>query len=127
LQKAGIYEQVKTKLVYGENISQAAQFAQSGNAQAGIIALSLALAPGMKNGKAWEIPAGMYPPIEQAAVVLKNGKNKSTALAFMDFIKSASGRKILQKHGFAVPAEKQQSNDSTLRGSSRPRKTESKG
>src|SRR5438552_17731361 len=66
LQKAGIYEQVKTKLVYGENISQAAQFAQSGNAQAGIIALSLALAPGMKNGKAWEIPAGMYPPIEQA-------------------------------------------------------------
>ena len=54
------------KLVYGENISQAAQFVQSGNAQAGIVALSLAISPAMKDGKRWEIPATMHPPIEQA-------------------------------------------------------------
>jgi len=104
LRKAGIYEQVKPKLVYGENISQAAQFVQSGNAQAGILALSLALSPGMKDGKVWEIPAEMHPPIEQGAVVLRAAKNKPAALAFMHFVNSAEGRAILEKHGFAMPS-----------------------
>ena len=103
LQKAGIYEQIKAKLVYGENISQAAQFVQSGNAQAGIIACSLALSPGMRHGKAWEIPADMHPPIEQGAVVLKSAKNKAAALAFLHFVKSAAGRAILEERGFAIP------------------------
>lgn len=106
LQKAGIYEQVKAKLVYGENISQAAQFVQSGNAQAGIIAHSLALSPGMKDGKLWVVPLEMHPPMEQGAVVLKGSKNKAGALKFLNFIKSAAGRAILEKHGFAVPASK---------------------
>src|SRR5580704_3495070 len=56
LQQAGIYKQVRPKLVYGENIAQAAQFVQSGNAQAGIVAMSLAVSPGMKDGKRWGIP-----------------------------------------------------------------------
>ena len=107
LQTAGIYEQVKTKLIYGENISQAAQFVQSGNAQAGIIARSLAISPGMKEGKIWEIPAETYPPIEQGAVVLKSAKNKNAARAFLEFVSSVAGRKILEKHGFAIPAAKQ--------------------
>ena len=106
LQKAGIYEQVKAKLVYGENISQAAQFVQSGNAQAGIIAHSLALSPGMEEGKMWEIPAKMHPPIEQDAVVLRSAKNKAAAIEFMSFVKSDAGRAILEKHGFAVPVGK---------------------
>ena len=106
LQKAGIYQQVKTKLVYGENISQAAQFVQSGNAQAGIIAHSLALSPGMKDGKHWKIPVDLYPPILQGAVVLKNAKNKATALEFLNFVKSAAGRATLEKHGFAIPVGK---------------------
>jgi molybdate transport system substrate-binding protein len=106
LQKAGIYEQVKRKLVYGENISQAAQFVQSGNAQAGILALSLALSPGMKNGKMWKIPPELHPPIDQGAVVLKTAKDKNAARAFLDFVKSAQGGKILEKHGFAVPAHR---------------------
>lgn len=106
LQKAEIYEQVEAKLVYGENISQAAQFVQSGNAQAGIIAHSLALSPGMKDGKAWEIPADMHPPIEQGAVVLKNRKNRAAALEFLNFVKSAAGRAILEKYGFASRASK---------------------
>jgi molybdate transport system substrate-binding protein len=106
LQKAGIYAQVKTKLVYGENISQAAQFVQSGNAQAGLIALSLALSPGMKDGKMWEIPAQTYPPIEQGVVLLKSAKSKVAARTFLDFVRSAAGRQILEKHGFAIPQSK---------------------
>lgn len=103
LQKAGIYEQIKAKLVYGENISQAAQFVQSGNAEAGIIADSLALSPGMKDGRVWEIPADMHPSIEQGAVVLKSGKNKTGSLEFLNFVKSGAGRAILRKYGFAIP------------------------
>jgi len=100
LQKAGIYDEVKAKLVYGENISQAAQFVQSGNAQAGIVAMSLAVSAGMKDGKRWEIPADMHPPIEQAAIVLKSGVNKDAARAFFEFVKSEAGRATLAKFGF---------------------------
>jgi molybdate transport system substrate-binding protein len=103
LQKAGIYEQVKSKLVFGENISQAAQFAQSGNAQAGILAESLTLSSEMKKGQMWEIPSDMHPPIEQAAIVLKSAKNKQAAQQFLDFLKSDSARQIMEKYGFVVP------------------------
>src|SRR5580700_8590780 len=103
LKKAGVYDQVKAKLVYGENISQAAQFVQSGKAQAGIVALSLAVSPGMKEGKRWEIPADMHPSIEQAAMVLKTSKNKTGAQAFLKFIKSEAGRSTLSNYGFTVP------------------------
>jgi molybdate transport system substrate-binding protein len=104
LQKAGIYEQVKPKLVYGENISQAAQFVQSGNAQAGIVAMSLAVSPPLKDGKRWEIPAEMHPPIEQAVIVMKNAKNKDQAKAFLEFVKSKEGRTTLAKYGFTFVA-----------------------
>ena len=100
LEKATIYDGVKAKLVYGENISQAAQFVQSGNAQAGIIALSLASSPPMKGGKSWQIPAEMHPAIEQGAIVLKNAKNKDAARAFLEFVKGKEGRAILEKYGF---------------------------
>jgi molybdate transport system substrate-binding protein len=103
LQKAGIYEQVKTKLVYGENISQAAQFVQSGNAQAGIVAMSLAVSPGMKEGRRWEVPADMHPSIEQTAIQLKTSKNKDSARAFLEFVKSEAGRATLSKYGFTIP------------------------
>src|SRR6267378_95532 len=102
LQKAGIYESVKAKLVYGENISQAAQFVQSGNAQAGIVAKSLAVSPAMRDGKRWEIPADMHPALEQGAIVLKDAKNKDAARAFLEFVKSPSGRAILSKYSFEV-------------------------
>ena len=109
LQKAGVYESVKPKLVYGENISQAAQFVQSGNTQAGIVALSLAISPAMRDGKRWEIPADMHPLLEQAAIVLKDAKNKDAAKAFLEFVKSSAGRTILAKYGFAFPPH--QTND----------------
>src|SRR5271155_2974624 len=104
LQKAGMYEQVKAKLVYGENISQAAQFVQSGNAQAGIVAMSLAVSPGMKEGKRWEIPADLHPPIEQGAIVLTSAKNKEPARAFLEFVKGEAGRVTLARYGFTFPA-----------------------
>jgi ABC-type molybdate transport system substrate-binding protein len=100
LEKATIYDGVKAKLVYGENISQAAQFVQSGNAQPGIIALSLASSPPMRGGKSWQIPAEMHPAIEQGAIVLKDAKNKDAARAFLEFVKGKEGRAILEKHGF---------------------------
>src|SRR5271163_3645060 len=103
LEKAGIYEQVKAKLVYGENISQAAQFVQSGNAQAGIVAMSLAVSPGMKEGKRWEIPADLHPPIEQGAIVLTSAKNKEPARAFLEFVKGEAGRVTLARYGFTFP------------------------
>ena len=104
LTKAGLYDEVKPKLVLGENISQAAQFVQSGNAQAGIVAMSLAISPVMKDGKSWEIPADMHPTIEQAAVVMKDAKNKDQAKAFLDFMKSDVVKKIMQKYGFTMPS-----------------------
>jgi molybdate transport system substrate-binding protein len=104
LRKAGIYDRVAPKLVYGENISQAAQFVQSGNAQAGILAESLAVSPPMKDGMRWEIPADMHPAIEQAAIVLKDAKNKGAARAFLDFVKSGTGRATLAKYGFTFPS-----------------------
>src|SRR4029077_18944810 len=102
---AGLYGQLKDKLVLGENISQAAQFVQSGNAQAGIIAYSLALSPAMRNGKWWEIPAELYPAIEQSAVILKAAKNQQAACEFLTFVTQGPGRAVLERYGFlALPA-----------------------
>jgi molybdate transport system substrate-binding protein len=103
LQKSGVYSQVQSKLVYGENMSQAAQFVQSGNAQIGIVALSLALSPPMKFGETWEIPGDMHEPIEQAAVVLKRAKDKPTARSFVNFLKGDTARGILADYGFTFP------------------------
>jgi len=103
LQKAGLYDQLKGKLVYGENISQAAQFTQSGSAQAGIIALSLTFAESMRSGERWEIPRELYPPLQQEAVIIKASPNQSAAKGFLEFVKSEEGRKILSKYGLTPP------------------------
>ena len=107
LRTAGIYEQLLPKLVYGENVAQAAQFVQSGNAQAGLLPLSLALSPAMNGGKWWDVPANTYPAIEQGAVVLKRAKNKAAAQRFLHFVQSEAGRRTLGRRGFALPAESQ--------------------
>jgi molybdate transport system substrate-binding protein len=103
LREAGIYDRFKDKLVLGENISQAAQFVQSGNAQAGIIAYSLALSPTMRNGKWWEIPAELYPAIEQSAVILKAAKNEQAARQFLTFVTQGPGHAVLERYGFLAP------------------------
>jgi molybdate transport system substrate-binding protein len=99
-----LYDRVQAKLVLGENISQAVQFAQSGNADVGIVALSLALAPTLKgSGTYVEIPESWYPPIEQAAIVLRSSQQKPLARRFIDYLKTPDSVRILQSYGFAVP------------------------
>lgn len=103
LHHAGVDDRVQAKLVRGENISQAAQFVQSGNADAGILALSLALAPALKaSGRYVEIPDAFYPPIEQAAVVLAASKQQALARQFVDFLKQPESARTLQTFGFDV-------------------------
>ena len=99
-----VYDQMKDKLVLGENISQAAQFVESGAADVGIIALSLALAPSMKvAGAYWDIPIDAHPPLEQGAVILKSSKNQDMAKLFLDFVKGPQGQEVMKRYGFTLP------------------------
>lgn len=101
MQKENVYEKVKDKVVLGENISQTASFVVSGAADLGIVALSLALSPNMKDkGRYVEIPAGEYPPIEQACVILSSSKNKDTARQFLSFIRTPATGELLKIYGF---------------------------
>ena len=104
LQHYGIYDQVKARLVLGENVSQAAQFAQSGNADVALIALSLALSDSMKrSGQYVLLPQESHRPLDQAGVVLHSSKNKQQARRFLQFLMSADGQKILKEFGFENP------------------------
>ena len=102
-----VYDQVKDRLILGENISQAAQFIESGACDVGIIALSLAVAPAMKSkGTYWEVPADAHLPLEQGAVILKSSKNQEAARQFLEFIKGPNGQEIMKRYGFIVPSPK---------------------
>ena len=104
LRHEGLYDRVRSKLVRGENISQAAQFVQSGNAEVGILALSLAMAPSLESsGRFVEIPTSFYPPIEQAAVVVAASKQKQAARQFVEFLKRPDTIGRLQSFGFVLP------------------------
>ncbi len=104
LEHFNIYDRVKDKLVLGENISQAAQFIESGAADIGIIALSLALAPPMKQaGQYWEVPIDSYPVLEQGAVLLKAGKNPTGAKAFLRYLQGPEGQSVMRRYGFVLP------------------------
>jgi len=99
-----LYDQVKDKLILGENISQAAQFIESGACDIGIIALSLAIAPAMKSkGTYWEVPAEAHPALEQGAVILKSSKQQESAKQFLEFIKGPQGQEIMKRYGFTLP------------------------
>jgi molybdate transport system substrate-binding protein len=103
MQKEGIYDKAKDKFVLGENISQTASFLVTGSADIGIVALSLALSPNMKDkGHYAEIPADEYPPIDQACVILSSSKNKEIAQRFLSYVKSAAVADLLVDYGFDV-------------------------
>src|ERR1700687_5998322 len=107
LRHFGIYDQVSSRLVLGENVSQAAQFVESGNAQAGLIALSHALAPALKDkGRYWTVPLDAYPTLNQAAVVLARSKHTEGARKFLEFLRSPEATSLLTSYGFSLPAEK---------------------
>ncbi len=106
LQHEGIYEKVAEKFVLGENISQTASFVASGSADIGIVALSLAVAPAMKEkGRYVEIPAHEYPAIQQAALILKSSKQKETARQFLDYLKTPAMIDLLKTYGFSAPGD----------------------
>ena len=102
LKQAGIYDKVKNKIIYADNISQTAQFAQTGNAEVAFLALSLTLTPDMK-GSVYVIDTKMYKPVEQAMVLVKGWKTNPEAAKFMKFVLSETCRPIFEKNGYIVP------------------------
>jgi molybdate transport system substrate-binding protein len=102
LHSLGVYDAIKDKLVMGENIAQTFQMAQSGAAEVGIVALSLALAPGSSGqGHYWEAPRSAYPAIQQGGAIMKWTKNPEGAQAFRAFLLAPEGRAILKRYGFS--------------------------
>ncbi len=105
LQKSGLWDALQGKLILGENVSQATQFAINGGAQAGIIPLSLALtAPVKAAGVFVLIPADRHAPLRQRGVLIRGAG--ATAKAFYAFLQGREARAILIRHGFAVPASR---------------------
>ena len=102
LKKAGMYEKVKDKIVYADNISQTAQFAQTGNAEVGFLALSLTMTPEMK-GSTYEIDPKSYKPVEQAMILVKKWKGNPEAAKFMKFVLSSECKPLFEKYGYIVP------------------------
>jgi len=103
LKSQKLYEQLKSKIVLGENISQAAQFAFTGNAEIGFIALSLALAPEMTGkGNYYVVPQSLYKPIEQACILIKTPVLNTEASKFRKFVLSPETKSIWVKYGYSV-------------------------
>lgn len=104
MEAAGVYDRVRPKLVLGENVAQAMQFVQSGAADAGLVALSLALAPSVKDaGRTFEIPVGTYPRMEQGGTILRWAEDPDAARALRGFVLSEDGRALLKQYGFFLP------------------------
>jgi molybdate transport system substrate-binding protein len=103
LQYYKLYDKVQNKLVFGENIAQTAQFVTTGAADIGIVALSLAVSPTMKNegGKYYIIPEQSHTPLEQAYALLKHANGNPTAAKFYDFVSSPTAVSILKYYGFS--------------------------
>lgn len=103
---AGVYQAVEDRLVLGENVAQAAEFAASGNADASVIALSLAVSPQLSGqGRYREVPLDAFPRLDQGGVVLAGARDRSAALRVRDFIVGSDGAAILKRHGFFLPGE----------------------
>ncbi len=107
LRASGLWDKLQSKLVFGENIAQTAQYVQSGSAQVGVIALSLALNPELsKKGGYYLIPENLHNPLEQGYVITKRGADKPLAKTFADYMNSKETRRIMTKYGFVLPGEK---------------------
>jgi molybdate transport system substrate-binding protein len=104
MKKLGVYDRVKDRLVLGENIAQAAQFVETGAADVGVVALSLAMAPRMRDiGRYWTVPLDAYPPLEQGGTVLSWAKDRRATEQFRSFVLGGQGREILKQYGFLLP------------------------
>lgn len=104
LERLGVWSDMQDKLVLGENIAQAAQFIETGSADAGIVALSLVLAPRMQGRGRWiEVPADWHAPLEQAAVLTTRGAGNPAATRYLQFLRSAPARAVFERFGFRLP------------------------
>jgi molybdate transport system substrate-binding protein len=104
MRSAGVYDKVASKLVLGENIAQTLEFVQSGAAEVGIVALSLALAPPVRaQGKSWEVPLDRYPRVEQGGAIMKRAGASPAVRDFRAFLLTGSGAPILKRYGFFLP------------------------
>lgn len=102
LRAAGVWDAVQSRLVYGENIAQAAQFAQSGNATVGLIAESLAMASPVK-GTYVQVPSSLYEPLRQSFVVTQRGAGNALAQDFARYVQGPEARAMLASYGFSLP------------------------
>jgi molybdate transport system substrate-binding protein len=100
LERAGLWESVKSKLVYGENVRQTLQYAQTGNVEVAIVALSLS---GQGDGYWILVPEELHNPLDQGLAIMKGTKNEAGARAFADFILSERGQAIMKRYGFTKP------------------------
>jgi molybdate transport system substrate-binding protein len=104
MRSSGVYDQVAPKLVLGENIAQTLEFVQSGAADVGIVALSLAIAPAVRDqGKYWEVPLDSYPRVEQGGAILKHARSPEVASQFRQFLLTGGGAQTLHRYGFSLP------------------------
>ena len=103
LRHEGLWDTMKGKLALGENVAQAAQFVQSGAADAGIIAKSVAAAPAMQRvGRSWDVPDSFHPPMVQGGLILPWATSRDAAIRLRDYLLSAEGRRVLASYGFAA-------------------------
>lgn len=103
LRAAGVFPAVKDRLVLGESVAQAAQFAQSGAADAALLPLSATFAPALRSGKVHPVPEGTYPPQRQSALALAAARDPGLARAFVRFVAGPEGRAILSRRGYSPP------------------------
>ena len=101
LTKQGLLTSLTPKFVQGENISQTFQFASTGNAELGFVALSQVMKDGkVTSGSAWVVPGNLHTPIRQDAVLLATGKDNVAAKALLEYLKSAKAKKIIRSYGY---------------------------
>lgn len=106
LRAAGVWDKVEPRLVIGENIAQAAQYVQSGNADIGIVALALALNQELaSNGGYGPIDDKLHAPLEQGFVITQRAAGNPLAIRFADFMASRAARKVMVRYGFVLPGE----------------------
>ncbi len=96
----GVRDDLQAKFVMAETVVQAYQFVKSGNVKLGFLALSQILKDGQVEGSAWIVPASLYKPIRQDAVILDKGRDKPAVLAFVAFLKSDTGKALIKSYGY---------------------------
>lgn len=105
LQSAGVWDAVRDRLVLGENIAQTAQFVQTGNAEVGLVSLSLLKSPKMAGiGRHVEIPEALHPRLEQGGVITRHGRPNPLAAAYLQFLASPGARAVFDRYGFLLPS-----------------------